>query len=46
MLHQVHQHDLRVLVAVERRPALGDPDGDLLGGFEDVGQPRGGATWL
>ena len=37
-LDQVHQHDLRVLVGVERRPAFRDPDGDLLGGFEDVGQ--------
>src|ERR1700680_1121226 len=38
-LDQVHQHDLRVLAAVERRPAFSGPDGDLLSGFEDVGQP-------
>jgi hypothetical protein len=37
-LDQVDQDDLGILVGVERGPALGGPDGDLLGGFNDVGQ--------
>jgi hypothetical protein len=38
-LDQVHQHDLGVLVGVERHPALGGANGDPVSGLEDVGQP-------